>query len=194
MIPFNDESLVRQIFKNSTPIITAIGHETDFTLADFVSDRRASTPSEAAEICAPDISYIYNMINDYKVGISNSFNKFITQKKNILDSYYLRILSKNPKLSVQSYSDKLKFSSKILLNIANERLKYYRYSINQYDNKISNYNVDAIKNRGFFIARKDGKLITSNDNIEINDCIDIESNDYIIRAKVNKISEKDKRR
>ena len=194
MMPFNDELLVRQIFNSSIPIITAIGHETDFTLSDFAADRRASTPSEAAEICSPDISFLHNTINEYKISISNSFNNYFTQKKTILDSYYLRILSKNPKLAIQSYSDKLEFSSKLLINIANERMKYYKYSINQYDNKISNYNVDAIKSRGFFLIRKEGKLITYNDKIEINDYIDIESNECTIRAKVDKISEKDKRK
>ena len=194
MMPFNDELLVRQIFNSSIPIITAIGHETDFTLSDFAADRRASTPSEAAEICSPDISFLHNTINEYKISISNSFNNYFTQKKTILDSYYLRILSKNPKLAIQSYSDKLEFSSKLLINITNERMKYYKYSINQYDNKISNYNVDAIKSRGFFLIRKEGKLITYNDKIEINDYIDIESNECTIRAKVDKISEKDKRK
>ena len=55
MWPFNDESLARAIFNLKVPVVSAIGHETDFTIADFVADRRASTPTAAAEMVVPDM-------------------------------------------------------------------------------------------------------------------------------------------
>jgi len=194
MAVFNNESLVREIFKSSIPIITGIGHETDFTLADFSADKRAATPSEAAEICAPDIYSIYSNINNYQSILSNAINNIIYKKKSILNTYYLRILSKNPKLAIQSYNDKLKFNFKLLLNTINERLKYCNYSINQYKNKLSIYNVDSITDRGFFLIKKNGSILTSIDEFKLNDYIDIESNDTIIRARVDKINAKNKRK
>ena len=61
--PFNNEEVVRQIFNSKIPIITAIGHETDLTLSDFVSSLSTSTPSEAAEICAPSIEELKDKVN-----------------------------------------------------------------------------------------------------------------------------------
>jgi len=194
MMPFNNESLVREIFKSSIPIITAIGHETDFTLSDFSADKRAGTPSEAAEICAPDIYSIYSDINNYQSYLSNAIYNNIDKKKSLLNSYYLRILSKNPKLAIRSYNDKLNFNSKLLLNIINERLRYYNYSINQYKNKLSVYNIAAIQDKGFFLVKRNGALLTSKDTFKVNDYIDIESNDSVIRAKIDRITKKNERK
>ena len=194
MMPFNNESLVREIFKSSIPIITAIGHETDFTLSDFSADKRAGTPSEAAEICAPDIYSIYSDINNYQSYLSNAIYNNIDKKKSLLNSYYLRILSKNPKLAIRSYNDKLNFNSKLLLNIINERLRYYNYSINQYKNKLSVYNIAAIQDKGFFLVKRNGALLTSKDTFKVNDYIDIESNDNVIRAKIDRITKKNERK
>ena len=194
MMPFNNESLVREIFKSSIPIITAIGHETDFTLSDFSADKRAGTPSEAAEICAPDIYSIYSDINNYQSYLSNAIYNNIDKKKSLLNSYYLRILSKNPKLAIRSYNDKLNFNSKLLLNIINERLRYYSYSINQYKNKLSVYNIAAIQDKGFFLVKRNGALLTSKDTFKVNDYIDIESNDSVIRAKIDRITKKNERK
>jgi exodeoxyribonuclease VII large subunit len=60
---FNDESLVRAIFDSDLPIISAVGHEIDFTLADFVADLRAPTPSAAAELAVPDKKDLLNLLN-----------------------------------------------------------------------------------------------------------------------------------
>ena len=194
MMPFNDEVLVREIFNSSIPIITAIGHETDFTLSDFCSDKRAATPSEAAEICAPDIYSIYNNVYNYQNKLSNRINTIIHRKKTLLDTYSLRILSKNPKLYIQSYTEKLVFNSKLLINSYNEKIKDYSYLIDQYKNKLSAYDVNNIKNRGFFIIKKNGSILTSRKQFKINDYIDIESNDTVITAKINKVSKKDEKK
>ena len=188
MMAFNSEYLVREIFKSSIPIITAIGHETDFTLSDFSADKRAATPSEAAEICALDINSIYGKISEYQSSLDISINNFVHKKKSILDSYYLRILSKNPKLMIQSYNNKLNFNSKFLVKSINEGLKYYNYSINQYKNKLLLFDINSIKERGFFIIKRNGCILNSIEEFQINDQIDIESNDGVIRARVDKIS------
>ena len=77
-----------------------------------------------------------------------------------------------------------------MLNIINERLKCYNYLISEYKNKLSVYNVESIKDRGFFLIKKDGSILTSIEDFKINDYIDIESNSTVIRAKIDKISEK----
>ena len=194
MEAFNTESLVREIFNSSIPIITAIGHESDFTLSDFSSDRRAATPSEAAEICAPNINYIYNNISNYQNILSDRVDNIICKNFFLLNSYSLRILSKNPKLYIQSYNDKLVFNSKLLINSYNEKIKDYNYLIDQYKNKLLAYNVDTIKSRGFFIVKKNGSILTSGNQFKVNDYIDIESKNTIVTAKVDKVSKKNEKK
>lgn len=97
---FNEEKLARAIFACSIPIISAVGHETDITIADFVADLRAATPSAAAEIISPDISNISQHLDYLENKISQRLQQQITQKKTLLAS--LRLGLKHPKDSLQN--------------------------------------------------------------------------------------------
>ena len=81
---FNDESLARTIFKLNTPIISAIGHETDFTISDFVADMRAATPTAAAVIATPDRLELLNQFEFYEISLISLINKKVETLKNNL--------------------------------------------------------------------------------------------------------------
>lgn len=87
---FNEEIVARAIFKSKIPVISAVGHETDFTISDFVADKTASTPSMAAEIVVPDVKDIYEDINNLKIRSSKS----IYQKLKLYSSYLEQIRGK----------------------------------------------------------------------------------------------------
>ena len=92
--PFNNEKSCKADF-NKIPLITAIGHETDLTLSDFVSSLSTSTPSsEAAEICAPSLEELKDKFNSFIDRIEISLENFLVEKNNLLNTYYLKILSK----------------------------------------------------------------------------------------------------
>ena len=93
---FNDENVVREVYASNIPIISAIGHETDFTLCDFVSDLRASTPSEAAEICSADINTLNITINELNQSIYLNVNNILESKKTKVNDYYYKTISRNP--------------------------------------------------------------------------------------------------
>ncbi|MCQ2770704.1 MAG: exodeoxyribonuclease VII large subunit [Clostridia bacterium] len=82
---FNDEMLARTVAKCEVPIVSAVGHETDFTLCDFAADRRAPTPSAAAELVVPDINEVMYMIEGYGQRIKNILNQRITRYKDKLE-------------------------------------------------------------------------------------------------------------
>ena len=184
---FNNEEVVREIFKSKIPVITGIGHETDFTLSDFVSDKRAATPSEAAEICAPDLESLYKKIDLFENNILSILNSRVEEKFNLLNTYYLRILSKNPKLNVEFYNENLILNYKILKSTLIDKLSNYKNTLRKYKNTIQRYDINHIKDRGFFIVKKENKILKSIKKINIGDEVDIELKDGQIKARINKI-------
>ena len=88
---FNEEIVAREIFKSKIPIISAVGHETDFTICDFVSDMRAPTPSAAAEIATPDLSEIYYKLNTIKNRMNRSLNNQVILDNEKLNNTFDKI-------------------------------------------------------------------------------------------------------
>ena len=78
-MPFNDEEMVRKIFNSKIPVVSAVGHETDITLVDFVSDLRSPTPSAAAEMIVPDRKEILIRIKEKFSNIKNNYKKYLNQ-------------------------------------------------------------------------------------------------------------------
>ncbi len=88
--PFNDETLARTVYKSKKPVVSAIGHETDFTILDFVSDKRAATPTAAAEICTPDSEAILGWLKDQSVSLSKNISNQLSFFEQLLDDYQTR--------------------------------------------------------------------------------------------------------
>ena len=127
LIEYNDEFLARQIYNSKIPIITAIGHETDTTIADLVSDIRAATPSEAAEISTRNsINDIFDNISEYKKEIENIVYKSINNIKYQLSDYKNNIGKNNPGNKINSYSQTVdilyeSLKSKMLSNLMRKK-------------------------------------------------------------------------
>lgn len=123
---FNNEDLAYEVYNSKKPIITGVGHETDFTIVDFVSDKRAPTPSAAAEIAVFDREVLVKEILNYKYTIKNSMENIIKEKRNYLHLYKQRIESNSPiNIIVNEYKniDNLKqlLNSKIKSKVNKEK-------------------------------------------------------------------------
>lgn len=188
---FNDEDLARAIFASSIPVISAVGHETDFTICDFVSDERAPTPSAAAEIATPNLADLLREQDLMAKRMTNSINNRI-----ILEKYRLR--SSMDRFS--QYADRYMLGDRyialdmILDKIDSSFTKYIqkkREEMNLYGVKMSSLNPFSIFDRGYSIAEKEGRIVSTirdidqGDKLKINfkdgklDCqvVDIEAND-----------------
>ncbi len=159
---FNDENLARAVYECKTPIISAVGHETDFTICDFVADLRAPTPSAAAELAVPDV-------RDLKKQFGNVEKRMLTLLSARTD--YLRqrlnVLSQRPVLqSPKSYFDDRRMalarSEERLYSITESRLERERMKLYATSEKLNSLNPLSVLGRGFSVAfGEDGKAIRS---------------------------------
>lgn len=170
---FNDESLARKIYESPFPVISAVGHETDFTICDFVADVRASTPSHAAELAVPDMNDILLSIDLLQKQINNS----VSYK---YDSYYAKndfIKSKFKYQYIKKAIDEKQFKLNETSNKIVARLDYILQ--NKYLNTSSLISrIDAlsplkIMSKGFSIVYKNNCNISDASELCVDDCINI---------------------
>lgn len=151
---FNDETLARRIFDCKIPIISGIGHEIDFTIADFVADLRAPTPSAAAEICVPDINSVkYNILSLFEKCESIICKKIEYAKETVIN-YQNRPCLKNAHFYLQSMREKLNaLSSRPCISAPETIIEKYRTSLSSLSNCLStSKEKDDIKRRGQFAS------------------------------------------
>ena len=205
--PFNEEIVARAIYECETPVISAVGHEIDFTIADFVADLRAPTPTGAAEMAVPQYSDIVNYLSQLNIRLNNVTNNKINNYRQKLDSIKNRNLFKNPIIIYQAKEmmfdalfERLKYSTSNIFNIKERELLNIKNSYifkNPYqllDKKANKYLQIISKleplsplltlRRGYTITKKDGKVIDSVKNIAKNDIIEVEFTDGVIKAEV----------
>ena len=182
---FNEEDLAKEIFKSKLPIISAVGHEVDFTISDFVSDYRASTPSQAAEIAVPLESDIMYEIDNYNKRINEIvFNKFSYEKEKL--SNYKKILSlnspevilSNTYLELDRIEDRMK---KLVFNkIEKEKLK-----IKSLNDILEAHNPINVLKKGYTIVEDNEKnIISSKEEIKDLDEFNIIFKDGKVKGKI----------
>ena len=207
---FNTEEVIRAIFNCTTPIVTGIGHETDTTLADFVSDRRASTPTAAAELVTPNIEDIKNRISFNYEKLTNTINYIIqTYKTRVLNSennpYYKNYskvfieynnrvellekeLNKSLQIFVKDKQHELKTSTEKFLNI--DLLGKFKENFTNEINKLEANSPLNIMKKGYSVAFLGDKKITTVKEINNGDEISVQLVDGSLECKVNNISDK----
>lgn len=181
---FNDEQLAYAVYNCETPIISGVGHETDFTVCDFVADVRASTPSAAAELAVPDRQELMSYYFKQKQYISAMLDRKIKTAQLRLENQQRRMSASSPKLKAEQLEKQLSAKSEKLTRFMNIYISDKENKLIAAKGKLDGLNPLNVLNRGYAIAEKDEKIITSSKQLKNGDDFTVILSDGKINAKV----------
>lgn len=182
---FNEEEVARAIFDCRTPIISAVGHETDVTIADYVADLRAPTPSAAAELAVFSLKEVLEKEKNYKMRMENAFYSKLQYKKKELEAYELRLRAVSP-------SQQLLEKRNLAADLQNQldlcmknSLREKRFLLQMYIEKLNGLSPLKKLNQGFsFVEDASGTAVTSIAQVNSGEVLKIHVTDGEIMAKV----------
>lgn len=210
--PFNEEIVAREIFASKIPIISAVGHEVDFTIADFVADLRAPTPTGAAEMAVPNMIDIINHIKQLTIRLNESLNKKIKLEKINLEKSKNSIVIKNPMIMIDNKKQKIDLIKESVIRILKLKLENNKNKLEKIkqnyilsnpeviykekQNKLSNLieklelvNPLGVLKRGYSITKQDNKVITKIKDIKKTKPLIIKLQDGDIETEIKNIKE-----
>lgn len=181
--PFNEEIVARAIFNSKIPIVTGIGHEVDFTIADFVSDLRAPTPSVAMELATPDQKELTNLIveNSYAINesVKNRLFDYRGSIENILNSYSFRY----PLENARKFSQRIDLANIKLNNLIEKKILSSNAKISLLSKTLEGFDVQKSLKKGFALIRQNSKFVTRKNNFNQTEPLTIQFFDGEINIK-----------
>lgn len=203
---FNEEELARCIYQLKTPVITGIGHETDFTLADFVADFRAATPTYAAMAATPDINELQSAVDEKRKQLHSAMQTKIHQERIRLDSYRHHYIMKNPAymyenelMKLNNYQDRLHHYGVQFISVhrgdiekqltrlnyaMKNRLTGERFQLGKKAEKLDLVSPLKILSKGYTIVKKDEHVVESASDIRTGDTVSLQFKDGLKEATV----------
>ena len=169
---FNDEKVVRAIASSNIATISAVGHETDFTIADFIADLRAPTPTAAAEIVSSELSLFFENLASFQQDLFQIMQNKFHEMYQIIDQYEKRLLSPQEKIKTQNIL--IENLSKRIQTSMLRYLEMYQNKVESLEQSLILLNPNEILSRGYAIAfSESNKAITNVEDISLNDKIKI---------------------
>ena len=203
---FNEKAVALAVYNSKIPVISAVGHETDYTICDFVADLRAETPSAAAVAATPNILDLEKEIKQNIIVLNHNFKRMLESKTNKLNEVEKLLIYNSPKNKLDRFSDKyntlIKDLNKNMLNIIDNKkllldnlvekndtninivFEYKKSLFEKYSFALKNLNPLQIMDKGFSIVSKDDLIIKSVNDVKKGDSINIKVKDGNIKAKV----------
>ena len=179
---FNEEVVARAIYASRIPIVTGVGHETDYTIADYVADMRAPTPSAAAEIAVPDRSELKERIQSYRDSIISATEECLKQKCERLQYAFDRMKAPDLSRPRQRIDDIFRSTSKYMSG----SVTLIRSQLNTYTSQLNSLNPLGTLNRGYAIIQKSstGKIVSRTGDVRSGEGLVLQVSDGQIKGKV----------
>lgn len=186
--PFNEEMVARAIYEATTPIISAVGHEIDFTISDFVSDLRAPTPSAAAELAIPSIEDIHNTLKYYTNRLNQMIEIRFEQKRNLLELYSARFEKYNPRHSIEQMMQYINDLEDRMEDGIRTKVKDIRIQMNLLNENLKRVSpVDKLKNGYVYLTDENDRHIKRIDDLNNGDTLIVQLYDGQIRTTITQI-------
>ena len=187
--PFNEEIVAHSIYNSEIPIISAVGHETDFTIADFVADLRAPTPSAAAELAVTDVYEVQKRIFEYQERLRRALIKKVEFMKLRYDKCLSSSVFKEPTRKINENYIKLDTYIKQMENLIQTKNEKEKASFLNLVAKLDAYSPLKTLYRGYSITEKNGKIVKSKKELEKGDLINIKLVDGTVSAIIDALHE-----
>lgn len=184
---FNEEIVARAIFESKIPIISAVGHETDFTIADFVADYRAPTPSAAAERVVPDTQELHDIFHNFYIRNVQAISYIVKTHKYSLKQILSTTIFKRPFDRIYSYYREMDHLTYKLNAIISKKITSKRKELEITESRITVLSPESTLKRGYSLIMKDNKIVKSFSDVEIDDNINVILHKGKLNAQVKKI-------
>ena len=188
---FNEEIVARAIFRCNTPIISAVGHETDITIADFVSDLRAPTPSAAAELAVNDYNTFCSRIKEYERQLNREIQQRVTDSRSRAKEYRMRLYYASPAYQIQQKRQYLMELEQRLQQQINLKLQEKRHKLELYIARLEGLSPLSKLSKGYaFVVGKNQKPVQRIAGVKEQDILTLSLIDGDIKARVEELSPK----
>ena len=204
---FNEEIVARAIYNSKIPVISAVGHEIDFTIADYVADLRAPTPTGAAEMAVPNLVDLKSLIDQYKIRANEAVTNIIKKNRIKLESLQNSFVLKNPlslyEIKEQKLDSYIDYLNQYMTNKLNHAKLMYEKVINNkilispqsmFDKKRHQYelllktvevlNPMKLLSSGYSIVKSNSKVIKNSHDVNLEDVVDIELSEGKLKCSV----------
>ncbi len=189
LFAFQDEALARVIAASQVPVISAVGHETDFSISDFVADMRAPTPSAAAELAVPDAGELLLRLAGYATRIRSGLVGKIAREKKALHALKMRPALRRPEQLHNEQKNALLHESEALSRASERMTEMHRARLCELGGKLDALSPLAVLSRGYAAAfRKDGTLLSSVEDLSVGDRFSVRLSDGFVTAGVEEIT------
>ena len=190
---FNEEIVARAIFECRTPVISAVGHETDFTIADFVADLRAPTPSAAAELAVDDYRSVVESVSAYRQRMYRAMSTRLDFYRSRLANFSTKFGYLSPEYRLREQRQRLADAESSLQNAMEGKLTENRHRLSLYVERFTGLSPLRKLNQGFsYVADQEKRTLTSVKQVKNGDTIYISVTDGTIEAKVNSIKKEER--
>lgn len=189
---FNEEVVIRSIFLSEIPVISAVGHETDFTLADYVADRRAATPTEAAQMAVPDTKELRTAVRNNVTEILHTIQRRLQYYELKTESYNMEALKTQISNRIQLVQMHVNGLAKDMFHMISDRLTEKMSTVEQLFAELQLSSPYSIMERGYgALVDVNGKLITSVEGLNKGDLLTVICKDGKIKCSIEEVRRAD---